>query len=584
MLDETVPKSMKRVVQVLYVLAVILITHTLLTEHEVWKEVYILFPICMVAALFIPSYKLKWASAALSIAVIFIGGLVEPLELDAIEESFILLPLCYIIIFPGTIFPIIVAVLLILSYLYNLPAEEFEEFVEDAIEVFAITVFATIMTYYYAKAKQQALAYRTNSFTDFLTKLPNLDAFYADISDVTVENASEYGVVQIGLINFKSVNDRLGYRNGDELLQVFSKHIQAKVPEFAKFYRLGGDEFVFLVVSDDLKPKLDELVNVLKRHHADLYVVGDTSHRLSYSLGVAIAGDADANLALWGKNADLALFTARQSEAGTACWYDDSLIDETVRLHQIEAELQNALDTDCFILHFQPKVSIDQRQIVGAEALVRWIHPQLGMVSPAEFIPVAERTGKIVPLGRWVAQEACRQAKVWYEQGISIVMSINVSNVQFAHDDVHAFVSEALDEHQLPPHLLQIEITESTLMQQPEYVVSACEQLQALGVSIAIDDFGVEYSSLNYLKQLPIDVLKIDKSFVDDCVTVHTDHMLVRTIIQMGHNLNKRVIAEGVEDESQLALLESEGCHEIQGYLFSRPLPADEFKALIDSN
>jgi EAL domain-containing protein (putative c-di-GMP-specific phosphodiesterase class I) len=173
---------------------------------------------------------------------------------------------------------------------------------------------------------------------------------------------------------------------------------------------------------------------------------------------------------------------------------------------------------------------------------------------------------------------------VWYEQGISIVMSINVSNVQFAHDDVHAFVSEALDEHQLPPHLLQIEITESTLMQQPEYVVSACEQLQALGVSIAIDDFGVEYSSLNYLKQLPIDVLKIDKSFVDDCVTVHTDHMLVRTIIQMGHNLNKRVIAEGVEDESQLALLESEGCHEIQGYLFSRPLPADEFKALIDSN
>ncbi|WP_082034950.1 bifunctional diguanylate cyclase/phosphodiesterase [Vibrio sinaloensis] len=583
-LEDTVPKSLKILVTALFFASVALITHTLITEHEVWKEAYLLFPLGMLGAFFVTKPRLKVLLSGLSIAVIFVGGLFEPLELDAIEESFILLPLCYLVLFPGSFFPIGVALALVASYLYNLPAEEFEEFVEDAIEVLAITVFATIMTYYYEKASRQALRYRKSTYTDVLTKLPNLNAFYEDIGEVTPDNAERYAVIQIGLNNFKSVNDRLGYRNGDELLQTFSQQLNAKVPSFAKFYRLGGDEFVFLVEAEkeQLKDQIRQLVEVLHDYHSDLYVVSDMSHRLSFSLGVAFAKDALGNVLVWGKNADLALFKARQEGAGAVCWYDDVLLDETVRQHQIEAELQRALDEQHFVLHYQPKVSIQTSELVGAEALIRWMHPNLGMVSPAEFIPVAERTGKIVPLGRWVAREACREAKSWFDKGHAIVVSINVSNVQFAHDDVFKFISDALDEHQLPANLLQIEITESTLMQQPEFVIAACEKLQELGVSIAIDDFGVEYSSLNYLKKLPIDVLKIDKSFVDDCVRLHTDHMLVRTIIQMGHNLNKRVIAEGVETEDQLALLEKEGCQEYQGYFFSRPLPAYDFVGLID--
>lgn len=583
MLDETVPSSIKMTVRVLYLLSVALITYTLVTEHEVWKEAYFLFPFSMTLALFVSNDRLKIMCAVLSIAVIFVGGLLEPLELDAIEESFILLPLCYLVLFPGSYTPILVAIALILSYLYNLPPEEFDEFIEDAIEVFAITVFATIMTYYYSKAKQQAQEYKLSSYTDVLTKLPNLNAFYEDIRNINEENVSRFAVVQIGLNNFKSVNDRLGYRNGDELLQTFAKHLSKQRPSFAKFYRLGGDEFVFLVEGDRVRDKLESLLEILHEHHSNLYQVSDMSHRLSFSLGVALANDAQGNLIVWGKNADLALFKARQDGAGAVCWYDDDLLDETVRQHQIEAELQSALDEHSFVLHYQPKVSIEGNALVGAEALVRWVHPNLGMVSPAEFIPIAERTGKIVPLGRWVAREACREAKSWHDSGHSIVVSINVSNVQFAHDDVYAFIRDALKEFQLPPHLLQIEITESTLMQQPEYVISACEKLRELGVTIAIDDFGVEYSSLNYLKKLPIDVLKIDKSFVDDCVTSHTDHMLVRTIIQMGHNLNKRVIAEGVEEEEQLKLLDKEGCDEYQGYLFSKPLPSYDFVGLIDA-
>lgn len=585
MIEEAVPKSVNFIVRALFVCSVALISHTLVTEHQVWKEVYYLFPLSMLLALFVTSYRLKVLFGVISIAVIFIGGLVEPLELDAIEESFILLPLCYLVLFPGSAIPIGVAIALVMSYLYNLPPEEFDEFIEDAIEVLAISVFATIMTYYYKKASSQVTKYKLSSYTDVLTQVPNLNAFFEDISSVNQENAQRYSVIQVGLNNFKSVNDRLGYRNGDELLKTFSQQLSEKVPSYAKFYRLGGDEFVFLIEQDEsqLKAKTMELVESLHQYHSDLYLVSDMSHRLSFSLGVAFADDAQGNVLVWGKNADLALFNALRQGAGSVCWYDDELLDETIRQHQIEAELQSALDEHNFVLYYQPKILIESDQLVGAEALVRWMHPNLGMVSPAEFIPIAERTGKIVPLGRWVAREACREAKNWHDSGHSIVVSINVSNIQFAHDDVYSFIRAALEEFQLPAHLLQIEITESTLMQQPEYVISACQKLRELGVTIAIDDFGVEYSSLNYLKKLPIDVLKIDKSFVDDCVSSHTDHMLVRTIIQMGHNLNKSVIAEGVEDEDQLRLLEKEGCDEYQGYLFSAPLPSYDFIGLIDA-
>jgi len=233
------------------------------------------------------------------------------------------------------------------------------------------------------------------------------------------------------------------------------------------------------------------------------------------------------------------------------------------------------------VLQYQPKVSIDGAHILGAEALVRWLHPHLGAVSPAEFIPVAEKTTQIVPLGKWIIYQACRQAKELHEQGLEVCIAVNVSTVQFAHADLFDVVCKALKETELPSHLLQIEITESTLMSDPEHITDICRQLRAIGVTIAIDDFGVEYSCLKYLKQLPIDVLKIDKCFVDECSFSHSDRVLVNTMVQMGHSLGIKVVAEGVESEDQLGVLQELGCDQYQGYLFSQPLSYEEFSSML---
>ena len=570
-------RSIGMAIKVAYVLSIALISRTLLLEHEMGRAAYLLFPLLMIYALFTQSEQRRRICALLAASLIFIGGLIEPLEMDAIEESFILLPLCFIILFPGSFWPLTIAALLIVSYLHTLDPDDFDEFIEDAIEVGAITVFATLMTYYIKKTQQQALAFKKDSFTDYLTKLPNINAFYAAVSAMNESNAHCFGVLQIGLHNFKSVNDKLGYRNGDELLQSFASHISGLIENQAQMYRIAGDEFVVLVENVHVERKLQSVLDTILTKHSKLFVVGDTTYRLNFCVGVALAKHANGVVSLWGKNANLALYRALSQGPGSVVWYDDQLLDETIRQHQLESEMKQSLQLGHFVLHYQPKVSMISDRVVGAEALIRWSHPQLGMISPFEFIPIAERTGFIVPLGRWVITQSIKQVKAWHESGLPILVSINVSTVQFAHDDVASFIIDALDNAQLPGEALQIEITESTLMREPEYVVEACERLRERGMSVAIDDFGIEYSSLNYLKRLPIDVLKIDKSFVDDCTTDITDHMLVRTIIQMGQNLGKSVVAEGVETSEQLSLLFNEGCDEYQGYFFSKPLDAQAF-------
>jgi EAL domain-containing protein (putative c-di-GMP-specific phosphodiesterase class I) len=256
-------------------------------------------------------------------------------------------------------------------------------------------------------------------------------------------------------------------------------------------------------------------------------------------------------------------------------------MDDTIRAHQIEIELKGAIDNKQLFLVYQPKVDIEAKKIIGAEALIRWQHPDLGLVVPNDFISVAERTAQIIPIGRWVFEQAIIQAKSWLDAGTRVPISINVSSVQFAHDDIFPYITELLNKHNVPANCLQIEITETAMMDKHSQVAQTCKQLQDLGMTIAIDDFGVAYSSLNYLKRLPIDVIKIDKSFIDDCVEDVTDHMIVRTIIQMGQNLSKTVIAEGVENEEQLELLRREKCHQFQGYLFSKPISAEQFTGLL---
>ncbi|OIQ26482.1 bifunctional diguanylate cyclase/phosphodiesterase [uncultured Vibrio sp.] len=576
---------LKRLVIFLYFCSIGLITYTLIAEHHVARWLYLLFPLLMTGAFFFESKKLKVYSAIASMALILIGGYVEPLELDAIEESFILLPLCYIALFPGSLWPISTAVLLIISYLINLPPEDFGEFLEDAIEVLAITSFASVMAYYQSKLSIQMLRYKRDSLTDLLTGLPNRTSFFNDLEEIERDDSHDYALFHIDLDGFKSVNDSLGHSQGDKLLTAFAEHVSGLLFDFNKFYRLGGDEFAIVVKGgSDLGDLISETEHQLKYGYQPSFKIGNVPHHLGYSIGVALLAETQRDTDLWCKNADIAMNKAKHRGKNYIQWYDMELLDETIREYQIEKELGQALGNHQLCLAYQPKVCCENDKIIGVEALIRWVHPELGMIPPSNFIPIAERSTQIIPIGRWVIEQACKQAKEWVDAGQSYCVSVNVSTVQFVHDNIYQVISATLASTGLKPELLEVEITETTLMTQPDQVISTCEKLRDLGVKVSIDDFGVAYSSLNYLKQLPIDILKIDKSFVDDCVTEHTDHMLVRTIIQMGHNLGKTVVAEGVETSEQLELLKGEECNVYQGYLFSKPLFIEDFNAKFNAD
>ncbi|WP_114785499.1 putative bifunctional diguanylate cyclase/phosphodiesterase [Vibrio tetraodonis] len=573
---------MTMIADLAYLCSVAVVSYGLVTQPHVWTNVFLLVPMAMVVALWVSDRRIKHLFAFSAVALFIVGGLIEPLEVGVIRSGLILIPLCYVVLFPGSMWPIAVAAGIINGYLYQLTSLDVGLFIEIAAQASAISIFATMMAYFYIETRKQAQIYQLQSITDFLTKLPNLQAFYEDIKEVNQDNAERFGILHIGLDGFKHINDRLGYRYGDMLLVAFAQHIDRLIGGYGKFYRLGGDEFALVVESTELRPTLVEAVDVLRRHEKTLFNMENTSHRLGFGVGIALAKDAPNNLEVWIKNADFALYKALSQGAGYVCWFDDQLLNETIRQHQIETEIRAALLSDQFVLYYQPKVSIGDAKIIGAEALIRWKHPQLGSISPAEFIPIAEKTAQIVPLGQWILRKACEQVQAWHVEGIDVCVSVNVSTVQFDDADLFKAICEILREVQLPSHLLQIEITESTLMKDPEGVTEICNQLRALGVSIAVDDFGVEYSCLKYLKHLPVDVLKIDKYFVNECAIHEADRILLKTIVQMGHSLDISVVAEGVENEQQLEVLRQEKCDAYQGYLYSQPLTPSEFISLVE--
>ncbi|ELV8585341.1 putative bifunctional diguanylate cyclase/phosphodiesterase [Vibrio vulnificus] len=563
-----------------YIVAVLLITQTLVDEHTLFPWSYVLFAIAMIVALLSPSHKIKYVCALIATSYLFVGGIVDPLDIDVIEETFILLPLCYLLLFPGTIWAFVVALLLTASYFYTVPPEGLDELIEDAIELLVISAFASIMVYYQQKFYLQLTKYREDSRTDYLTQLPNRRAFYSDLNQV--ESLAQQGrncaLLKIDIDAFKEINESFGHEQADLLLKRFSRRLRKNTLGFGQVYRMEGDEFAVLVYEKhSINDEVDALLDKLKRALTAAFELERGSYQISYATGIALFNESMTNLDIWLRNSDIAAQKAKTRGRGQVRWYDEALLDETIRQHQIERELDKAIELKQFSLVYQPKVSITTGEITGAEALIRWQHPELGTITPFEFITIAEKTKQIIPIGRWVILEACQQAKKWLDLGYKIPVSVNVSTVQFAHDDIELQVRTALAESHLPASYLQLEITETVLMKEPKKLIEICHNLRCEGVTVAIDDFGIAYSSLNYLKQLPIDVLKIDKAFIDDCVDNHHDHMLVRTIVQLGHNMDKKIVAEGVETEEQRLLLVSEQCDEFQGYLYSKPLDVEEF-------
>ena len=416
---------------------------------------------------------------------------------------------------------------------------------------------------------------------DSLTDLPNrhlLENRLAHSLAQAQNNRTLCAVAFVNLDNFKSINDSLGLGCGDEVLRLMAHRLAAPLRSTDTLARYGSDEFV-LVLSElgsanDVMPVLQKILDTVQ----ETSVIGGHEITLSASIGLALyPGDGKTPADLL-KHSDIAMHRAKRVGGNAWRFFEEAMNATATEYLTLRNAMKKGLERGEFLLYYQPQVDLLNGRVAGAEALVRWQHPEQGLISPARFIPVAEKSGLILPLGNWILEAACRQAVSWQSAGLPPVrMAVNISAIQFQRENLAQRVAETLAVTGLAPQLLELEITESLLMQDQEHILKTIHELKQLGVRIAIDDFGTGYSSLAYLKRFSVDVLKIDQSFTRGVVESEDDLAIVNAIIQMAHSLGLNTIAEGVETAASSELLERYGCNEGQGYLFARPMPAAEF-------
>lgn len=433
------------------------------------------------------------------------------------------------------------------------------------------------------------------AYFDVLTELPNRVQFEDRLS-LDLDQARRHGdtlaVMFLDLDRFKRINDTLGHAVGDELLKQVAERLRHAVRstdlvgqpggELGEMLlaRLGGDEFTLLlsrIRGDNDVPRLAQRILETLRHP---FHIGGMELVISTSIGVALyPGDGD-DIGTLLRNADTAMYQAKEQGRDRVMFYATTMNATALNLLNMEADLRRALQLDQLEVHYQPKYLLAGRAMVGLEALVRWRHPERGLLLPGEFLPAATGAGLLGPLSDWVLERVCRQLKSWSGDGRApLQVSVNVSNQQFHSGELVRTVARVLAETDIDARWLELELTENIVMGDVLMAKTMLGELKALGVSLSIDDFGTGYSSMSYLKRLPVDKLKIDRSFVDEIATDPEDRAIARAIIALGHSLNLRVIAEGVETEEQLLLLEQAGCDEVQGFYFSRALPPEALPA-----
>ncbi len=428
------------------------------------------------------------------------------------------------------------------------------------------------------------------AFFDPLTQLPNRRLLIDRLKQALISSArskSKGALLFLDLDHFKTLNDTLGHDIGDLLLKQVAERLSHCVRGTDTIARIGGDEFVVLLEnlgSDDLQAatEIEVISNKILNAISQQYQLDLHSYRITASIGSVIFHGRDAGFDELLKQAEIAMYQAKESGRSALCFFDPQMQESINIRAELENELHIAVEQKQFTLHYQPQVG-NAGRIIGAEALIRWQHPVRGLISPFDFIPLAEETGIILPIGHWVLDTACAQLKCWqnnaYTRELSI--SVNVSAKQCHQADFVEQVQQLIRLYNIDPAFLKLELTESTLLEDVEGIVSKMIELRKVGVRFELDDFGTGYSSLQYLKRLPLNQLKIDKSFVSDIATKSPGQTLVCTIIAMAHSLNLNVIAEGVETEEQLQFLKKNGCDHYQGYLFSKPIPIDSFEALL---
>ena len=420
---------------------------------------------------------------------------------------------------------------------------------------------------------------------DDLTGLPNR-VLFAQLLEQAISEAKyakkEVAVLFIDLDRFKLINDTLSHASGDAVLCQVANRLIGALARRDTVARFGGDEFVVLMRDCGIPNDVTSTAQGLLAALAAPFVLDNQEYHLTASIGIStFPGDGkDAQTVL--KNADSAMYRAKEQGKNNYQFYSSQMNVRSFERLVLERFLRHALDQDEFQLHYQPKIDLTTGRVTGMEALLRWLHPGMGMIAPAKFIPLAEETGLIVPIGEWVLREACAQVRRFQDQGLPpLRVAVNLSARQFAHDGLHAAIVGALEESGVSPSLLELEITESMTMENPDHATAWLQKIKALGITVAIDDFGTGYSSLGYLKRFPIDSVKIDRSFIKDIPGDTDDVAITQAIIAMGHSLRLKVIAEGVESAAHAEFLRRHGCDEAQGFFFGKPLPADEFVQLL---
>jgi diguanylate cyclase (GGDEF)-like protein len=430
------------------------------------------------------------------------------------------------------------------------------------------------------KANEDRIRYQ--AFHDSLTGLPNRDAFGERLVEA-IGRARRHGksgaLLFLDLDRFKLINDSLGHDAGDQLLRVTASRIQKCLRETDLAFRLSGDEFTVILEDLDRVDCAAIAARRLLEATAPPVALGDCEIVVNLSIGITTFSGKESDVEALVKEADSAMYRAKEIGHNQYVFYTEEMNTIASERLSTETALQRALQSGEFMLHYQPKIDTATRTLVSVEALLRWNHPKKGIVPPNAFIPLLEDTGLINAVGEWVLMEATRQAQAWIDAGLQATrMSVNISGKQFRHPGLIDTVRRALESSGLDPRHLELELTESMFIENTARSIEIMQALKALGVSLSIDDFGSGYSSLAYLKQFPVDYLKIDRSFIRDLATNSKDAAITAAISALAHSLNLRLVAEGVENQAQVDYLESLGCHELQGFLFGRPVSAQELE------
>lgn len=469
--------------------------------------------------------------------------------------------------------------------------DEFEIPIEDSVAPIhgregqasgAVIVFRDV-----SAARTMALEMAYSAQHDFLTGLPNRMLLNDRVNQAIAlapRHHKKVAVLFLDLDGFKHINDSLGHPTGDKLLQSIAKRLVGSVRISDTVSRQGGDEFVVLLSEVEQPEDTAITARRMLQAVAEAHSIEQHDLHVTTSIGVSVYPDDGLDAETLIKNADTAMYQAKENGRQSYQFFKSAMNVRAVERQSIEESLGRALERQELTLHYQPKINLRTGQITGAEALLRWTHPIRGPVPPAQFIPVAEDCGLILPIGNWVLREACKQARGWLEAGLPLAsMAVNISAIQFRDENFLEGIFAILKDTGLHPKLLELELTESVLMKHAESTESILKNLRARGVQVAVDDFGTGYSSLSYLRKFPIDALKIDQSFVRQITTAPGETTIVTAVISMGRSLKLRVVAEGVETHAELAFLQDHQCDEAQGYYFSQPVLPQEFARLLET-